>query len=54
MTNKDLQKQINKMEEVIDLLLETLLNESNYNLMRYHFSIKNYDELLKDIERIGE
>lgn len=50
MTNKDLMKQIGKMEQVIDYLLDVsilALDNSQYQLLRYYFSQSNYDNMLQ-------
>ena len=50
MTNKDLMKQIGKMEQVIDYLLDVsilALDNSQYQLLRYYFSQSNYDTMLQ-------
>ena len=50
MTNKELFKEINKMEQVIDTLLEASLaafDDNQYHLLRYYFSQSNYEKMLE-------
>ena len=50
MTNKELFKEIGKMEEVIDVLLENsfaAFNNEQYLLLRYYFSQSNYEKMLE-------
>lgn len=50
MTNKELFKEISKMEQVIDMLLEDSLavfNDDQYLLLRYYFSQSNYEKMLE-------
>ena len=49
MTNKELFKEIGKMEQVIDTLLEASLaafDDNQYHLLRYYFSQSNYEKML--------
>ena len=49
MTNKELFKEISKMEQVIDTLLEESLavfDDNQYHLLRYYFSQSNYEKML--------
>ena len=49
MTNKELFKEIGKMEQVIDALLEESLavfDDNQYHLLRYYFSQSNYEKML--------
>ena len=49
MTNKELFKEIGKMEEVIDTLLEASLaafDDNQYHLLRYYFSQSNYEKMI--------
>lgn len=53
MTNKELFKEINKMEQVIDVLLENsfaVFNNEQYLLLRYYFSQSNYEKMLEILE----
>ena len=50
MTNKELFKEISKMEQVIDTLLEaslSSLDDNQYHLLRYYFSQSNYEKMLE-------
>lgn len=50
MTNKELFKEIGKMEQVIDVLLENsfaAFNNEKYLLLRYYFSQSNYEKMLE-------
>ena len=50
MTNKELFKEIGKMEQVIDTLLENsfgAFNNEQYLLLRYYFSQSNYEKMLE-------
>ena len=50
MTNKELFKEIGKMEQVIDTLLEeslAVLDDNQYHLLRYYFSQSNYEKMLE-------
>ena len=50
MTNKELFKEIGKMEQVIDSLLENsfgAFNNEQYLLLRYYFSQSNYEKMLE-------
>ena len=50
MTNKELFKEIGKMEQVIDVLLENsfaAFNKEQYLLLRYYFSQSNYEKMLE-------
>ena len=50
MTNKELFKEIGKMEQVIDTLLEDSLSafdDNQYHLLRYYFSQSNYEKMLE-------
>lgn len=50
MTNKELFKEISKMEQVIDSLLENSFgnfNNEQYLLLRYYFSQSNYEKMLE-------
>ena len=50
MTNKELFKEISKMEQVIDVLLENsfgAFNNEQYLLLRYYFSQSNYEKMLE-------
>ena len=54
MTNKELFKEIGKMEQVIDVLLEnsfTAFNNEQYLLLRYYFSQSNYEKMLEILEK---
>lgn len=54
MTNKELFKEIGKMEQVIDTLLEaslTAFNNEQYLLLRYYFSQSNYEKMLEILEK---
>ncbi len=53
MTNKELFKEIGKMEQVIDTLLEASLaafDDDQYHLLRYYFSQSNYEKMLEILE----
>ena len=53
MTNKELFKEMSKMEQVIDTLLEESLavfNNDQYLLLRYYFSQSNYEKMLEILE----
>ena len=53
MTNKELFKELGKMEQVIDALLEesfSAFNKEQYLLLRYYFSQSNYEKMLKILE----
>lgn len=53
MTNKELFKEMGKMEQVIDTLLEesfAAFNNEQYLLLRYYFSQSNYEKMLKILE----
>ena len=53
MTNKELFKEIGKMEQVIDTLLEeslAVLDDNQYHLLRYYFSQTNYEKMLERLE----
>ena len=50
MTNKELFKEMGKMEQVIDALLEESLavfDDNQYHLLRYYFSQSNYEKMLE-------
>ena len=50
MTNKELFKEISKMEQVMDVLLENsfaAFNNEQYLLLRYYFSQSNYEKMLE-------
>lgn len=50
MTNKELFKEMSKMEQVIDTLLEeslAVLDDNQYHLLRYYFSQSNYEKMLE-------
>ena len=50
MSNKELFKEIGKMEQVIDTLLENsfgAFNNEQYLLLRYYFSQSNYEKMLE-------
>ena len=50
MTNKKLFKEMGKMEQVIDALLEESLavfDNNEYQLLRYYFSQSNYEKMLE-------
>ena len=50
MTSKELFKEISKMEQVIDVLLENsfaAFNNEQYLLLRYYFSQSNYEKMLE-------
>ena len=50
MTNKELFKEMGKMEQVIDTLLEesfAAFNNEQYLLLRYYFSQSNYEKMLE-------
>ena len=50
MTNKELFKEIGKMEQVMDVLLENsfaAFNNEQYLLLRYYFSQSNYEKMLE-------
>lgn len=54
MTNKELFKEIGKMEQVIDTLLENsfgAFNNEQYLLLRYYFSQSNYEKMLEILEK---
>ena len=54
MTNKELFKEIGKMEQVIDVLLENsfaVFDNEQYLLLRYYFSQSNYEKMLEILER---
>lgn len=54
MTNKELFKEIGKMEQVIDTLLENsfaAFNNEKYLLLRYYFSQSNYEKMLEILEK---
>ena len=53
MTNKELFKEMGKMEQVIDTLLEEsleVLDDNQYHLLRYYFSQSNYEKMLEILE----
>ena len=53
MTNKELFKEMGKMEQVIDTLLEeslAVLDDNEYHLLRYYFSQSNYEKMLEILE----
>ena len=53
MTNKELFKEMGKMEQVIDALLEgssAVFDDNEYHLLRYYFSQSNYEKMLKILE----
>ena len=53
MTNKELFKEMSKMEQVIDTLLEDSLasfDDNQYHLLRYYFSQSNYEKMLEILE----
>ena len=53
MTNKELFKEMGKMEQVIDTLLEEsleVLGDNQYHLLRYYFSQSNYEKMLEILE----
>ena len=53
MTNKELFKEMSKMEQVIDTLLEeslAVLDDNQYHLLRYYFSQSNYEKMLEVLE----
>lgn len=53
MTNKELFKEISKMEQVIDVLLEeslSVFDDNKYLLLRYYFSQSNYEKMLEILE----
>lgn len=53
MTNKELFKELGKMEQVIDALLEeslSVLDDNQYHLLRYYFSQSNYEKMLEILE----
>ena len=53
MTNKELFKEMSKMEQVIDTLLEeslAVLDDNQYHLLRYYFSQSNYEKMLEILE----
>ena len=57
MTNKELFKEINKMEQVIDTLLEASLaafDDNQYHLLRYYFSQSNYEKMLEILTKEKE
>ena len=57
MTNKELFKEIGKMEQVIDALLEESLavfDDNQYHLLRYYFSQSNYEKMLEILEKEKE
>ena len=50
MTSKELFKEMGKMEQVIDTLLEesfAAFNNEQYLLLRYYFSQSNYEKMLE-------
>ena len=54
MSNKELFKEIGKMEQVIDVLLENsfgAFNNEQYLLLRYYFSQSNYEKMLEILEK---
>ena len=54
MTKDEMAKNISDMEKVIDSLLEEILpiiDYSKYQLLRYYFSLSEYDKIL---EVLGE
>ena len=54
MSNKELFKEISKMEQVIDVLLENsfgAFNNEQYLLLRYYFSQSNYEKMLEILEK---
>ena len=53
MTNKELFKELGKMEQVIDTLLAeslAVLDDNQYHLLRYYFSQSNYEKMLEILE----
>ena len=54
MSNKELFKEIGKMEQVIDTLLENsfaAFNNEQYLLLRYYFSQSNYEKMLEILRK---
>ena len=54
MTNKELFKEIGKLEQILDTLLEeslAVLDDNEYQLLRYYFSQSNYEKMLEILER---
>ena len=50
MTSKELFKEMSKMEQVIDVLLENsfaAFNNEQYLLLRYYFTQSNYEKMLE-------
>ena len=49
MTNKELIKEISKMEQVIDNLLEITesIDPNKYQVLRYYFSQSDYERMLQ-------
>ena len=57
MTNKELFKEMGKMEQVIDTLLEASLaafDDNQYHLLRYYFSQSNYEKMLEILTKEKE
>ena len=52
MTNKELMKEISKMEEVIDDLLEFVIDANYYTALRYYFSQSDYSSMKKILENM--
>lgn len=52
MTKETLTKEMAKMEQVIDYLLDVsilALDNRQYQLLRYYFSQSDYDKMLKEL-----
>lgn len=50
MTKEEMIKNISNMEQVIDTLLDELLplmDYSNYQILRYYFSLSDYEQMLQ-------
>lgn len=57
MSNKELFKEISKMEQVIDVLLENsfaVFDNDQYLLLRYYFSQSNYEKMLEILTKEGK
>lgn len=49
MTNKEMNKKINEMEQTINSLIEYLYlkGDSNASVIKYYFTQHNYEEIIK-------
>lgn len=47
MSTKELNKEINELREVLELLLDTIYDYNLQSILRYYFSQHNYKEMIK-------